>query len=99
MSGGARHAPSPADKGEERRMRWRDKGAKARISLISGDVFPSYRAPLSLRCIDNLYSYINIYFSFIKKHFKELIYSLILGKLNWCGQICFSCFFFLLFFK
>ena len=32
-------------KGEERRMCWRDKGARARICLISGDVFPSSCAP------------------------------------------------------
>lgn len=31
-------------KGEERSMRWRDKGARARICLISGDNFPSSRA-------------------------------------------------------
>lgn len=40
-------ASSPVNKGEDERMRWRDKGARARI-FVSGDNFPSYRAP----CLD-----------------------------------------------
>lgn len=48
-----------------------EMGARARICLISGDNFPSSRASLSSRCIAAVYSSINIYFSFIKKHFME----------------------------
>lgn len=46
-----------------------------------------------LCCIQTVYTYINIYFSFIKKHFMELNYSLIVGKMNLCGQRCVLVFF------
>lgn len=87
-AGGVRDAPSPAHKGDWG-VRWRDKGARARMCLISGDNFPFSPCSLSLCCIDEVYS--TQYISFIKKHFMELIYSLIVGtmKLAWAKSFLF----------
>lgn len=87
-AGGVRDAPSPAHK-EDWGVRWRDKGARARMCLISGDNFPFSPCSLSLCCIDEVYS--TQYISFIKKHFMELIYSLIVGtmKLAWAKSFLF----------
>lgn len=87
-AGGVRDAPSPAHK-EDWGVRWRDKGARARMCLISGDNFPFSPCSLSSCCIDEVYS--TQYISFIKKHFMELIYSLIVGtmKLAWAKSFLF----------
>lgn len=42
---GMLHLLQNKKRGDKRRMRWRDKGARARICLISGDNFPSSCAP------------------------------------------------------
>lgn len=54
------------------------KGASARISLLSGENVPSSSSLVLMLYRENVQFY--KYFSFIKKHFIEIIYSLILGK-------------------
>jgi len=58
---------------------------------------PTSHPLLSFRCIDNLYSSMNIYFSFIKKHFKKMIFSPDSGE-RWTGVDGLFFFFFFLFF-
>lgn len=81
-----RTSPSTSITDERQTHEFEGDGATARVDL---EIYLLTVLPV-LSCIDTVYSYINIYFSFIKKHFMELNYSLIVGRTNWRGQSCFS---------